>query len=101
MLKKTLLLVIIILIGHSSWASHLMGGEITWECQSNGQFIFQLKVYRDCNGINQSTFVSLDNEISTNMKNYMSQEKLRFQLVPPNNHHRNSIDFFLNVLQQL
>lgn len=28
-----------------------MGGEITWECLNNGQFIFTLKVYRDCNGI--------------------------------------------------
>ncbi len=27
-----------------------MGGEITWECQGNGQYIFTLKLYRDCNG---------------------------------------------------
>ncbi len=27
-----------------------MGGEITWECQGNGQYIFTLKFYRDCNG---------------------------------------------------
>jgi len=32
-------------------ATHIMGGEITWECQNNGQYIFTLKVYRDCNGI--------------------------------------------------
>lgn len=31
-------------------ASHLMGGEITWECQGNGQYIFTVKLYRDCNG---------------------------------------------------
>lgn len=36
-------------------ASHVMGGEITWECQANGQYIFTLKVYRDCNGINLPT----------------------------------------------
>jgi gliding motility-associated-like protein len=29
-------------------ATHLMGGEITWRCLGNGRFIFQLKVYRDC-----------------------------------------------------
>lgn len=27
-----------------------MGGEISWECQGNGQYIFQLVIYRDCNG---------------------------------------------------
>ena len=32
-------------------ASHLMGGEITWECQGNGAFIFTMKLYRDCNGV--------------------------------------------------
>ncbi|GAB4136901.1 MAG: hypothetical protein Fur0041_11490 [Bacteroidia bacterium] len=31
-------------------ASHLMGGEITWTCQGNGQFVFNMKLYRDCNG---------------------------------------------------
>ncbi len=36
-------------------ASHVMGGEITWQCQANGQYIFTLKVYRDCNGINLPT----------------------------------------------
>ena len=32
-----------------------MGGEITWECikagPDVGKYIFQMKVYRDCNGI--------------------------------------------------
>lgn len=37
--------------GGALFASHLMGGEITWECQGNGQYIFKLKLYRDCNGI--------------------------------------------------
>ncbi|MBT8195883.1 MAG: hypothetical protein KJO64_05620, partial [Bacteroidia bacterium] len=36
----------------TSEASHGMGGEITWRCQPNGQFVFQMKFYRDCNGIN-------------------------------------------------
>lgn len=36
--------------GSSLVASHLMGGEITWQCQGGGQYIFTLMVYRDCNG---------------------------------------------------
>lgn len=28
-----------------------MGGEITWECQGNGNYIFTMKLYRDCNGV--------------------------------------------------
>src|SRR5689334_5745764 len=31
-------------------ASHLMGGEITWTC-SGTQYVFHVKLYRDCNGI--------------------------------------------------
>jgi gliding motility-associated-like protein len=45
--------------GASIFASHLMGGEITWECQGSGQYIFKLKFYRDCNGINTPSVVSL------------------------------------------
>jgi len=36
-------------------ASHLMGGEITWKCQANGQYIFTLLLYRDCAGISIPT----------------------------------------------
>ena len=41
-----------ILIGTSSKvnASHIMGGEITWECQPDGRYVFQFSVYRDCSG---------------------------------------------------
>ena len=37
------------------YSSHFMGGEITWQCIKGGpdigKYIFQMKVYRDCNGI--------------------------------------------------
>ncbi|MES2590423.1 MAG: gliding motility-associated C-terminal domain-containing protein [Bacteroidota bacterium] len=48
--------------GHSGaglFASHLMGGEITWECQGSGQYIFKMKFYRDCNGINTPSVVAI------------------------------------------
>lgn len=35
-------------------ATHIMGGEITWTCQGNGSYIFELIVYRDCNGFDIS-----------------------------------------------
>jgi len=40
-------------------ASHYMGGEITWECLSNGQYIFTMKVYRECDGIQFNPFETL------------------------------------------
>jgi gliding motility-associated-like protein len=51
MLKKiTILVLLSCLLYIKASASHFMGGEITWECQGNGQYIFTLKFYRDCNG---------------------------------------------------
>jgi len=29
-------------------ATHIMGGEITWECNGNGEYNFTISVYRDC-----------------------------------------------------
>lgn len=37
-----------------SKASHVMGGEITWECQG-GSYVFQLVFFRDCNGAEVNT----------------------------------------------
>jgi gliding motility-associated-like protein len=48
---QRILLVLLLLAGFKqASASHLMGGEITWTCQGNGQFVFHMKLYRDCNG---------------------------------------------------
>ena len=48
----------------SSKATHLMGGEITWECIKSGsdagKYIFTVKVYRDCQGVPISTTMGLD-----------------------------------------
>tara|TARA_B110000858_G_scaffold120937_1_gene138029 strand:+ start:309 stop:3977 length:3669 start_codon:yes stop_codon:yes gene_type:complete len=44
-------------------ATHLMGGEITWECikvgPDAGKYIFNVKVYRDCQGVAILTSMSL------------------------------------------
>lgn len=44
----------------SVFASHQMGGEITWKCNGTGAFIFQLKLYRDCNGMSFNNTLDLD-----------------------------------------
>ena len=47
----------LVLLGwsHKTQASHLMGGEVTWDCLKTGpnagQFVFTVKLYNDCNGI--------------------------------------------------
>ncbi|OQA01114.1 MAG: hypothetical protein BWY70_00490 [Bacteroidetes bacterium ADurb.Bin408] len=52
-MKKQLFCLIVILLGvfNNLLASHYMGGEITWECMQDGRFLFTMKVYRECNGI--------------------------------------------------
>jgi hypothetical protein len=60
MIKKFLFLIFFIaLFSSKTNASHLMGGEITWDCVGGGQYVFSMKLYRDCNGIPPSGIVSL------------------------------------------
>jgi hypothetical protein len=50
-MKKHLPLFIAILLSPVMlFGSHGMGGELTWKCQG-GAYIFEMKFYRDCNGI--------------------------------------------------
>lgn len=35
-------------------ASHILGGELSWTCQGNGSYVFDLVIYRDCNGFDVS-----------------------------------------------
>ncbi len=60
-LIRRIIFLILILVGfHEAKASHLMGGEITWTCQGNGQFVFHMKLYRDCNGATGPPSAALD-----------------------------------------
>jgi len=49
-------LLLLVFLANAVWASHIMGGELTWECQSNGQLVFTMKLYRDCNGVTGALF---------------------------------------------
>lgn len=47
---KIALVFVFAIFSNSLYASHYMGGEITWECNGSNQYIFTVKIYRDCNG---------------------------------------------------
>jgi len=53
-MKKIIIVLIFIFSSFLSFSSHFMGGEITWKCLKGGpfagQYVFQMKVYRDCSG---------------------------------------------------
>jgi gliding motility-associated-like protein len=52
-IKAISLFVLLILAAFSNdvKASHLLGGEIIWECLPSGQYRFTITLYRDCTGI--------------------------------------------------
>ncbi|MCC6383838.1 MAG: gliding motility-associated C-terminal domain-containing protein [Bacteroidia bacterium] len=55
---RVILLLPAILISNYLFASHGMGGELTWKCQGTS-YIFEMKFYRDCNGIPGPSSVTL------------------------------------------
>lgn len=59
MKKLILSLALIILVPTKKFSSHLLGGEISWQCIGTGEYIFKLKLYRDCSGISLSATDSL------------------------------------------
>jgi hypothetical protein len=76
MLKRSFLLsCIVFLLFSKAIASHLMGGEITWDCQGGGQYVFTMKLYRDCNGATVPSTVSLD------VANYLPATSITLNLV--------------------
>lgn len=50
-MKRFLLLLLALSSLTSLKATHIIGGEISWETTTNNQYIFTLVLYRDCNGI--------------------------------------------------
>lgn len=58
---KSLLVFLLAMTSFSTQASHLLGGEIYWECTPNGNYIFTLVLYRDCTGISIPTGTQIIN----------------------------------------
>lgn len=52
MIKQLLLPILcIFLFSTQLKASHLVGGQIRWECLNNGKYVFYMEIYRECTGI--------------------------------------------------
>jgi gliding motility-associated-like protein len=57
-MRKIVLFIFILFTVYSSKASHFIGGEITWQCDTDpvspnyGRYTFYLTIYQDCDGIN-------------------------------------------------
>lgn len=47
-MKKILFIFTLLITAFTSKAIHVLGGEITWECNGNQEYIFQLVLYNDC-----------------------------------------------------
>lgn len=58
-MKKIFTFCLLLISSYNLYASHGMGGEITWTCQG-GAYVFELKFYRDCNGISGPASVTLE-----------------------------------------
>lgn len=50
-MKKNIILLLFFFSSFTSKATHILGGEITWECLPTGQYRFILMIYRDCTGL--------------------------------------------------
>ncbi len=79
--KITALIIFLFFFANQSFASHLLGGEIVWECLPTGQYRFTLTLYRDCTGIPlTSTVESLNNNANATITctkiatNYINKE---------------------------
>jgi hypothetical protein len=62
-MRQFFLFLFLLSFNFSSQASHLMGGEITWRTDSLNRFIFQVKLYLDCNGIGGPGSITLSSNI--------------------------------------
>ncbi len=71
-------LLLLLVTGFTAQATHLMGGEITWTCMGNGNYVFQMKVYRDC-----ATPVPIDNNgpISLSVFNHPSVSSIPMSII--------------------
>jgi hypothetical protein len=81
-----LLFLAMISFAHVSKGTHLMGGEITWRCLGGGNYVFQMKIYRDC--LTPVPVVPPGGTIGINVHNhptvtYIGMNQVSFQDISP------------------
>ncbi|MEP7265049.1 MAG: hypothetical protein ABI772_11155, partial [Bacteroidota bacterium] len=59
-MRRLILAIVLTFTVFSGYSSHMMGGEITWRCSGNN-YVFYLKIYRDCRG---SSFTTATQQIT-------------------------------------
>lgn len=47
-MKRFIVIAFLAFLSYQSYATHFMGGEITWQCLPNGNYRFIMKLYREC-----------------------------------------------------
>ena len=63
-IQKIIIGLFLTVLPFSSFGSHILGGEITWRCNGYKEFVFQVKIYRDCNGIQGPSSVTIHTNAS-------------------------------------
>ena len=76
--KITLILLLFLSFANKATATHLMGGEITWVCLGNGNYQFQMKVYRDCL---TAVYITNAGPISLSVHNHPSVTSIPMNIV--------------------
>jgi hypothetical protein len=56
---KFILVVSFLFVSLCANASHILGGELTWTCTGSGEYIFKVKLFKDCNGIPPPVMTSI------------------------------------------
>lgn len=74
--RHLLLTILLLTAGRVGFASHIMGGEVTWTCLGSGQFQFELILYRDCNGLE-----IIDNSLNLEVWGHPSVTSIQCNLI--------------------
>lgn len=56
---RKILLLGLVLFSFNSFASHLLGGSLTWEYVGSNQYIFQLDIYKECYWLNNPSTLNV------------------------------------------
>lgn len=89
MKSKSVLLGLVTLLSFSFSslkATHIVGGSITWECATNGKYIFTVSLYRNCAGVQlPPTSLNIYGPNGNIVCNHVAFRSMSNQCTPPPN----------------